>query len=148
MLQPMNSSFPLSANHLLLSLALVAGMSSVALLWPSPADAQTSPAAAPTAAPAASAPSVQTPARQRENAPAPGTVEPDPKTVPQISVPLGRSSSSDDRRAKPLAVGPARAASAGGIDDDAARCRAQASEDLRLLCLAQVKRPLPPRAPG
>jgi hypothetical protein len=147
MLRPMNSSFPLSANHLLLSLALVAAMSSLALLLPSPADAQTSPAAAPTAAPAASAPSVQTPARQRDNAPAPGTVEPDPKTVPQITVPLGRPSS-DDLRAKPQAAVPGRAASAGVIDDDAARCRAQASEDLRLLCLARVKRPLPQRAPG
>jgi hypothetical protein len=140
----MNSTFPLSANQLLLSLLLVAAMSSLALLWPGAVSAQASPNAAATAS---SAPAVQTPARQRENAPAPGTVEPDPKTVPQISVPLGRPSS-DDLRAKPQAAVPGRAASAGVIDDDAARCRAQASEDLRLLCLAQVKRPLPQRAPG
>jgi hypothetical protein len=96
------------------------------------ASAQT--VAAPVPAPAASRPTTpykrihpipppQPPAVQRsKEATIPGDLQPEPRTVPQIRIPLGKGSYSHG--------------TTGGVDDSVARCRAKRTSEERESCEA------------
>ena len=75
---------------------------------------------------------VLTPTEKRESSSMPGDLRPGDRVTPQIVVPL--------RKTPPSPAAPAtRAASApGGIDDTAARCEAQASQQARESCRARA----------
>jgi hypothetical protein len=73
-----------------------------------------------------------TPDELRDSASTPGDLRPEDPVVPQIRIPLGRPAAGPAPAPKP----PARRDKSGtpGIDDDAARCRAQASSQARAAC--------------
>lgn len=113
-------------------------VSAVALLLPglSHSADMAAPASAPAPLPAASRPIVPgSPAVQAaENArPEPGgATQPEARAVPQVSVPLRRSTESTDA---PIGIGPS---GHGGIDDDAARCSAKKTQKERADCRKSV----------
>ena len=113
-----------------------------------PAPAQTgAPAplsAASSSAPVKSGPRVLTPLEMRDNATQPGELRPENPVTPQIRIPLGKKPPATE----PAAPRPGHAASAGGLEDEVARCEAQAGEQVRAKCrdeLARQKRLSTPR---
>ena len=97
-------------------------------------------ASEPSTAAAASAPvagpRLPTAAEQRDNAATPD-LRVERSTTPQIIIPLGRKTDTP-RVSRTAATRGAAAASAGGIDDAAARCEAQTSAPLRATCRRQL----------
>ena len=76
--------------------------------------------------------------RAAQNATTPGDLRPENPVVPQLAVPL--------RRERPASGSdPAGSASAGEIDDAAARCRAAASDRERAACARSSTVPVAPR---
>jgi hypothetical protein len=87
------------------------------------------------------APRLLSPEEKRLSAVEPGQLRPAQRPVPQVRIPLGQRAAADGARPerpegiKPLRRGPAAAASATGrIDDEAARCEAQADEEAVRAC--------------
>jgi hypothetical protein len=120
-------------------------------LSPFPATAQASaplPNAAASASPAAKAgPRLLTPAESRDSASPPGDLRPERPVAPQINIPLGKTPR-PSVKSESRAVRPGKAASAGGIDDAAARCEAQADEQVRAKCRDDRARDARSRRPG
>ena len=86
-------------------------------------------------------PRLLSPEEKRLSAVEPGQLRPAQRPVPQVRIPLGPRAAADGTRPerpegiKPLRRGPVPAASATGrIDDDAARCEAQTSEEAARAC--------------
>lgn len=69
-----------------------------------------------------------------------GATQPEPKAIPQVSVPLRRSAEPADAT---LSVGPS---GQGGIDDDAARCSAKKTKRERAACRKALA--APPKNPA
>ena len=88
-----------------------------------------------------------TPTEMRENASPPGDLRPEHPVVPQISIPLGKTAH-PRVKAEPRAVPRSKAASAGGVDDAAARCEAQSDEQASAKCLGKLSRESRNRPPG
>jgi hypothetical protein len=68
-------------------------------------------------------------------------LQPEKKVVPQITVPLGRGAPPPTLpKLGPRApAGVERAAPAGDVDDQAARCKAESNETLRSQCLLKLR---------
>jgi len=116
-------------------LPLVAAWACAAML--TPASAQI---VAPRPVPGASAPAVATPgpraltpAEKRDNAAPPDESRPEGAVVPQISIPLGKSTG-EPQKPTLKAVRPAPPASSGGVNEAVARCEAQADAVTRARC--------------
>ena len=105
-----------------------------------PASAQTgAPArlpAIPSPAPAASGPRLLSPLEMRDNATPPGELRPEHPVTPQVRIPLGKKPPAPD----PAASRPGSAASAGSVDDQAARCEALRGEQVRAKCRDELAR--------
>jgi hypothetical protein len=97
-----------------------------------PPDSARSVGLAPSApAPAKPVPRALSPATQRDRAAMPDETRPVGKTVPQLSIPLGKG------EPIPATVGVPKNGkrhSSGGVDDSAARCDAEADDAARALC--------------
>ena len=86
-------------------------------------------------------PRLLSPEEKRLSAVEPGQLRPAQRPVPQVRIPLGQRAAADGARPerpegiRPLRRGPAAAASATRrVDDEAARCEAQASEEAARAC--------------
>jgi hypothetical protein len=127
-------------------LPLAAALLLAASTLPAPAESG-APAPLPAAsssAPVKSGPRVLTPLEMRDNASPPGELRPENPVTPQIRIPLGKK----PPKPEPTAQRPGNAASAGGLEDEVARCEGQAGEQVRAKCrdeLARQKRLSTPR---
>ena len=110
---------------------------------PSAADAQAAqtPSERTASPPKRPGPRLLSPEEKRLSAVEPGHLRPAQRPVPQVRIPLGPRGEADGQRPerpqgiRPLRSAPATAASATGrIDDEAARCEAQASEEAVKAC--------------
>lgn len=106
-------------------------------------------AAAPTSRPP---PRLLSPEEKRLSAVEPGQLRPAQRPVPQVRIPIGPRGEADRQRPerpegiRPLRRAPAAAASATGrIDDEAARCEAQASDEAARACRLLVGKGRAPR---
>ena len=81
------------------------------------------------------APRHLTPTEARNSATTPGDLRPEEPVIPQISIPLGRKPPGP--APAPKAPGRRDKVATPGIDDAAARCRAQASSQARAACAEQ-----------
>ncbi len=109
----------------------------------SPLSQAAPPAASDSAAtpPARPAPRLLSPEEKRLSATEPGQLRPAQRPVPQVRIPLGQPAAAHGERPerpegiRPLRRAPAAAASATGrVDDEAARCEAQASDEAAKAC--------------
>ena len=108
-------------------------------LCPLAGQAQSSPpASAPriTVAPSAPAPvkpvpRAMSPATQRDSAAMPDETRPEGKTVPQLSIPLGKGAPTKATVGVPKG---SKSPTSGGVNDSAARCNAEADDTARALC--------------
>jgi hypothetical protein len=118
-------------------------------LCPLAGQAQSSPPAsaprtalAPSApAPAKPVPRAMSPATQRDSAAMPDETRPEGKTVPQLSIPLGKGDPT------PATVGVPKSGkgrTGGGVDDSAARCKAETDDTARALCRERAAAPPAP----
>jgi hypothetical protein len=95
-------------------------------------------------APAASAvqsktqPRAMTAGEKADSANVPGDRRPEEPVVPQIQIPLGKRPALPETREQTQRRGKAEAR--GGIDDDIARCKAEASEVARNECLTRLRK--------
>lgn len=106
-----------------------------------PAPASTASVPMPVPAAPKTGPRLLSPAEARDSATAPGELRPERRVTPQISVPLGRRTPSDDdaeKRPQPARAKPLPAS--GKIDDAAARCEAQRGEQVRAKCRDDLAR--------
>ena len=110
---------------------------------PSAADAQAAqtPSERTASPPKRPGPRLLSPEEKRLSAVEPGQLRPAQRPVPQVRIPLGPRGETDGQPPerpqgiRPLRSVPATAASATGrIDDEAARCEAQASEEAVKAC--------------
>lgn len=82
-------------------------------------------------------PRLLTPAQSRDSASPPGEIRPAHPVTPQISIPFGKKPPAPLKPARhPLREG--SAASAGRVDDAAARCEARLGEQVRAKCRAEL----------
>ena len=94
---------------------------------PQPVDAASaSPAAKP-------GPRQVTATESREAASPPGELRPEKPVTPQLSIPLGKAPPGSVK-SESRALRRGKAASTGGVDDAAARCEAEADEQVRAAC--------------
>ena len=116
-----------------------------------PAPAQSSASAplpaASSSAPVRSGPRLLTPTEMRDNATPPGELRPEHPVTPQVRIPLGKKPP-EPSKSQPAAPRPGDAASAGSIDDEAARCEAQRGEQVRAKCRDELARQARIRRPG
>ena len=111
-------------------------------LYPLALHAQSSPPAsapritvapsAPAPAPTRPKPRAMSPAAQRDSAAMPDETRPEGKTVPQLSIPLGKGG---PHKATVGVPKNGKSRTGGGVDDSAARCSAEADDVARALCL-------------
>ncbi len=121
-------------------------------LCPLAGQAQSSPPAsapritvAPSApAPAKPAPRAMSPATQRDSAAMPDETRPEGKTVPQLSIPLGKGAPTKPTVGVPKS---GKSRTSGGVDDSAARCNAEADDTARALCRDRAAAAAPIPAP-
>lgn len=120
----------------LVTLVALAALCPCAALAQSAASAPAGSASAAASAPAVAKPGPRllTPAQARDSATAPGELRPERQVTPQLTIPLSRkpqppTTSNELRQGKP--------ASAGGVNDAAARCEAQSDAQARARCRAQ-----------
>lgn len=99
-----------------------------------PPDAPRSAASAPGIKPP---PRLMSPEQTRDSGSTPGAVRPEQPVTPQISVPLGRTPPPGEAR---NARQQRASSAAGGIDDAAARCKAQEGAQARLQCEDKLSR--------
>jgi hypothetical protein len=145
---------PIAAWLLAMSSALspLAAMAQASAPAPTTAASENADSANATAAGATRAgkrlpPRLLTPAETRDNAAAAGDVKPERPVTPQVSIPFGKRPSPQlTSEAKVVRRG--NAASAGGIDDAAARCEAQMGEQVRVKCRDKIAREAKARSPG
>ncbi len=69
----------------------------------------------------------------RQEAAEPGELRPEHAVIPQIVIPVGRRLPVEPKPS-PANARPGKASASGSIDDAAARCRAQVSQQARALC--------------
>ena len=82
-------------------------------------------------APVKPVPRAMSPATQRDSAAMPDETRPEGKTVPQLSIPLGKGESTKAT----LGVSKSGKSRTGGaVNDSAARCNAEADDSARALC--------------
>lgn len=91
-----------------------------------------SPASRPTVGPR-----LRSPVETGNRAAAPGDLRPERPVAPQISIPFGKNVPPADS-GTPRVVRRPNAPASGGIDDSAARCEAQADDQLRAACRAKL----------
>ena len=123
----------MNTNRFTLAVAALLG------LCPLVGQAQSSPPAsaalatvAPSAPmPAKPAPRAMSPATQRDSAAMPDGTRPEGKTVPQISIPLGKGEPAKATVGSPKG---SKRPTSGGVNDSAARCNAEADDTERALC--------------
>lgn len=145
----MSASKPFARRTLPLLTALLLPLGALAQVASAPV-----PAVVAASQPAAPAP-VTNPAEKRANVASPGTLGPEKKVVPQVSVPLSQPAGEDPAKAKlGRAAQQERQPVIGSVDDAVARCRAQTDETERARCrdlataAASAPAPAPATAPS
>ena len=98
-------------------------------------------------APVKPGPRLQTPLEALDSATPPGELRPEHPVTPQVRIPLGKKPPAPSK-SPPAAPRPASAASAGDIDEAAARCEAQRGEQVRAKCRDELARQARTRRPG
>ena len=97
---------------------------------------------------ASAPPRVLSPTEMRDNATPPGELRPEHPVTPQVRIPLARKPPAPLTPPQPAAPRPVSAASAGGIDDEAARCEALRGEQVRAKCRDELAHQRRMRNPG